>query len=71
MPFMDCELTSGVIKKLSDECGRIFTPDDIESIVPGLSVRVKKDVYEIAQDIEMDNPGEVSQILRTKKWHNF
>ena len=51
MPFMDCELTSGVIKKLSDECGRIFTPDDIESIVPGLSVRVKKDVYEIAQDM--------------------
>lgn len=51
MPFIDCELTEGVIKLLSDGCGYIFGINDIERIAPGLSDTVKKDVMSIMSDI--------------------
>ena len=50
-PFLDCELTEGVIKLLTNECGYIFNLEDIERIVPGLSDRVKRDIIVITNDI--------------------
>ncbi|XP_063675551.1 uncharacterized protein LOC134812218 [Bolinopsis microptera] len=50
-PFLDCELTEGVIKLLTNECGHIFNLEDIEGIVPGLSDRVKRDILVITNDI--------------------
>ena len=51
MPFIDCELTEGVIKMLTDECGAISKIDDIDMVVPGLSRSVKSDVMDIVKDI--------------------
>ena len=51
MPFLDCELTEGVIKLLTEQCGYIYQYDDLEKIAPGLSSGVKEDILEIARDI--------------------
>ncbi|KAL5252834.1 hypothetical protein ACHWQZ_G015565 [Mnemiopsis leidyi] len=51
MPFIDCELTEGVIKKLTEECGYIYDYNDLENIIPGLSSEVKEDIIAIAREI--------------------
>ena len=51
MPFLDSDLTEGIIKLIVQECHKICCPQDLDALVSGLSESTKLDIMEIFYDI--------------------
>lgn len=51
LPFVDPELTDGIIKVLSDHVNKLKTADDVLHLAPGLSLHIVEDIVEIIEEL--------------------
>jgi len=51
MPFLDSDLTEGIIKLIVQECHKICCSQDLDALVSGLSESTKMYIMEIFDNI--------------------
>ena len=51
MTFLSAELTDGIITRIVKESRKVFTKDDLETVIPGLSEFCKNEIMGIFERI--------------------